>query len=252
MQNIRYCFIAALLLTAAVAAQQNKAPQPTPTPKAMPTPKVETFTQRMLRVFGITVMPSLLRGDEDDLHGDLWLADVSNGTVRRLTREGGYRSPVMLDDQRVWALKGETIVEIPVNGGAPVTRFTVPGIKKLAGVANESALQVIILRNDAQPIVELLAVADGKRTALSYATSDEPMLAYLSGWERSYDNGRLVLFTQSETKTGAADTVIEWRDVYLKTDGGEPVNLSHGDGVNCGQPALAPNRRQVVYVKATS
>ena len=56
-------------------------------------------------------------------------------------------------------------------------------------------------------------------------------------------------FTKTETKEGLAGAV-EWRDVYLKREGRDTVNVSNCDGVNCGQPSLSPSGRWVVYIKS--
>jgi hypothetical protein len=81
------------------------------------------------------------------------------------------------------------------------------------------------------------------------AVDEQRMLAHLRGWQRSYDGGQTSLYTKIETKEGLAGTV-EWRDVWLKRAGRDTTNISHCDGVNCGQPSLSPNGRWVVYVKA--
>ena len=225
--------------------KQPTAPRPT-----------ETFWQKTLRILGISVTPSALKGDDDSLIGDVWLVDLQTKSPLRLTRVGGYRSPLVLsDEQTALALKGETIYEIPLDGGAAKDRFTIKGIVKLAAVEVETRKHVLLLREDEarQMVVELLSLADGKRTAWPYdpaSKEDKQMLAYLRSWERSYDSGRFTLYTQSESKTAPDDSRIEWHDVYLKKAGLEPVNLSRCEPVNCGQPALSPNARYVVYIKA--
>lgn len=265
----RYLFFPILLLVAASALAfqqptgQKSNPPPAPpgkqdNPLKQPTPprRAETFWQKALRILGISVTPSALKGDDDAVIGDVWLADLRTGVACRLTREGGYRSPLVLPDaQTAWALKGEAIYEIPLDGGAARDRFTIKGIVKLAAVEVETRKHVLLLREDEarQMVVELLSLADGKRTALPYdpaSDKDKQMLAYLRSWERRYDGGKFTLYAQSESKDGPADKRIEWRDVYLKEAGREALNLSRCDGVNCGQPALSLNGRYVVYIKA--
>ncbi len=248
---LRCCFLSMLLLVSVLA--QTPKPQTQP-PPPRPTPAPETFLQKMLRVTGISVTPGALKGDDDALTGDVWLKDLQTGAANRLMRGGGYRSPLVLpDEQTVWALKGETIFEVPLEGGAPKERFTIKGILKLAGVNAETRQQILLLRKDeAGPIVvELLSLTDGKRTALPYnpaAAEDQRMLAYLRGWERSYEGGKFTLSTRSESKDG--DTRVEWSDVYLQVKGQAANNISLCNGVNCGQPALSLQGRYIVYLKA--
>ena len=233
------------------AKQQGAAPE-----QPKPAPPRETFWQKALRILGISVTPSALKGDDDALTGDIWLADLQTGTARRLTREGTYRSPIVLPgEQTVWALKAETICEIPLDGGAVKERFSIKGIIKLASVDTESRKNVVLLREDEahQMVVELLSIYDGKRTVLSYdpaSDADKRMLAYLRSWERSYDGGKFKLYTRSESRDGAADRRIEWRDVYFEGPEREPLDLSHCEPFNCGQPALSLNAQYAVYVKA--
>lgn len=232
-------------------AKQQDAPREQP----KPAPRRETFWQRALRILGISVTPSALKGDDDALTGDVWLADLLTETSRRLTREGAYRSPLVLPgEQTIWALKGETICEIPLDGGAVKERFSIKGIVKLAAVDTEARKNVVLLREDEahQMVVELLSIDGGKRTALSYdpaSDEDKQMLAYLRSWERSYDGGKFKLYTRSEGKGGAAGKRIEWHDVYFEEPEREPLDLSHCKPFNCGQPALSLNARYVVYVK---
>ena len=256
MHNIRPFLFFILLLPVSVAAQQSKPirqPQAPPTartaPKPTPAPKTETFTQKLLRVFGITAMPNLMKGEEDELRGDVWLANLNNSTARRLTFTGGYHSPLILPGaQSVWALRGEMIYEIPVKGGEAKEVMAIPGIVKLAGLDNE---YVVLLRRDQQRnfIVELLSLADKRRTALPYdsaSAEDARMLAYLRGWERRYDSGKFWLYTEAKEQ-GAG------REVKLEETGRPALNVSHcGDGEDCGQPALASPARLVVFIKGPS
>ena len=54
-----------------------------------------SFLQTLLRVTGISATPSSQKGPGDELQaGDVWIASRAQGTRLRLTREGGYRSPV--------------------------------------------------------------------------------------------------------------------------------------------------------------
>jgi hypothetical protein len=43
-----------------------------------------------------------------------------------------------------------------------------------------------------------------------------------------------------------------WRrtDVFRNLGNGGPLNLSHCNGVNCGQPSLSENGRLLVFVRA--
>ncbi len=259
---LRCCLISMLLVTSILSMVQTpvlkrktESKEQQPQLPARPARKSETFWQKVLRITGISVMPGALKGDDDALTGDVWVKDLPKNVARRLTRDGRYRSPLVLpDEQTIWALKGETIIEIPMDSGTQKERFTITGIIKLAGVDMETRKQILLLREDEarQTVVELLSLTDGKRIVIPYnpaAAEDQRMLAYLRGWERSYEGGKFMLTTRSESKVG--DTKIEWHDVYLQLKGQEATNVSRCDGVNCGQPSLSAKQRFVVYLKAT-
>jgi hypothetical protein len=236
---------------------QGKQPNRPPADKPPQTPPVkkETTTQWLLRFLGISAAPSAMKGEDDTITGDLWLHDTESGTARRITREGGYRSPIVLTGETaLLALRGEQVIEIAIESGQTEARGSIPGVVKLIGVAAADPNQVLFLRQDASGafVAGALSLKDGRREErrLDLAAVDEQrMLAHLRGWQRSYDGGQTSLYTKIETKEGLAGTV-EWRDVWLKRAGRDTTNISHCDGVNCGQPSLSPNGRWVVYVKA--
>src|SRR5258707_6535096 len=82
--------------------------------------KKPSFWQRVLRFVGISATPSAQKGPGDEISGgDIWVADLERNILLRLTSDGGYRSPILLrDDRIVLALKGDDLVQIPISGGA--------------------------------------------------------------------------------------------------------------------------------------
>jgi hypothetical protein len=230
--------------------------QPEKTQKPQPTAKTETFWQKALRITGISATPAAMKGDEETLVGDLWIVDLNTRASRRITRSGGYRSPIFLaGEMKALAIKGDDVVEIPVDGGEVKKLYTIKGFVKLVGLNADDHDQVLVLSEDGEgrPSVELLSLKDGRRTALTFSPDsdeDSKMLAHIRGWERVYNDGGITLYTKTETRDGLAGSTIEWSDVYLKKEKLEPVNISKCDGMNCGQPSLSLNARYVLYVKS--
>jgi len=234
--------------------QNNQSKPPADKQPKLPQPKTETFWQKVLRVAGISATPSAMKGDEGTLAGDLWIYDMNTRALRRVTRDGGYRSPIFLaGENRLLAIKGEDVVKIDFDGGGAEKLHTIKGIAKLVGLNADDRNQVLILIEDERPSVELLSLMNGRRASLTFNSDydeDSKMLAHLRGWERVYDGGRIVLYTKTETKEGLGGSKIEWSDVYLKIEKTEPENISNCDGLNCGQPSLSSNARYVVYIKS--
>jgi hypothetical protein len=233
--------------------QQPQQPQPTK-PPAQPR-RTESFWEKVLRISGISVTPGAMKGDEDGLTGDVHVLDLRVKTSRRLTFNGGYRSPIFLPGETsLLALKGEDVVELPFDGGAEKKRYTINGVVKLVG-ASQDGTQVLYLSRDreGQLTVWLLALGDGQETKLAYNPEyeeDKTLVARLSGWERVYDGGKITLYTQLESKE-ASDGKLEWREVYLKRDSQRVEPITRCDGVNCGNPTLSQNGRYVAFIKAS-
>jgi len=215
--------------------------------------QTETFLEKVLRIAGISATPSQQKGPGDERDtGDIWVVTLSQGTRQRLTRGGGYRSPVFaLGGEHILALKGYNIVRIPMFGGEAKTLYAIPGALKLVGSSKDDQDTVLLLTEDADDrlTVGLLTVRSGQITTLTYnkkSKDDQRLLIHLKGWERVYDG--TTLYVKEETKQGMGGRW-QWTDVYLKRGDQEPMNLSKCDGIVCGQPSLSPDSRQVVFIK---
>jgi hypothetical protein len=216
----------------------------------------ESLVNRLLRVSGLTAAPGQMRGPGDEIDtGNVWIASLDRGTVRALTTDGGYRAPVFSPaDRAVYALKGDTIVRIPSEGGKAVGVQKVPGALKLVGFDGKSPDEAVLLMENGAKGAPLAVVSlkSGGVTPLPYdAKSDEQrrMLAQIRGQERVY--GDTVVYTKTETKRGLSRN-IEWTEVYLRRGNAAPQNISACDGVSCVQPGLSPDGRSVVFIKAGS
>ena len=226
-----------------------------PKPPDPPPVKKETTVQWLLRCLGISSTPSAMKGEDDNLTGDIWLTDTMTQTSQRLTREGGYRSPIVLaGEAKVLAIKTEKVVEITIASRAVSPRVTIPGMLKLIGLNAADFNQVLFLstRDGQKFSVGTLSLRDQRVETRELDQNSEEgrgMLAYLRGWDRAYDGGKSAVYTKAESKESLSGK-IEWRDVYLKRDGRDTINVSNCDGVNCVQPSLSRDVRYVVYIKS--
>jgi hypothetical protein len=213
--------------------------------------QTEAFLQRLLRVAGISAVPSAQKGPGDELErGDVWIASLADRTRLRLTRGGGYRSPVFAPgDQSVLALKESTLVTIPPGGGEANAGHVLKGASKLVGFSSERPGDLLVVFDaDSAPWLGFVTLASGQVTRLPHDRSSREhrtMIAHVMDWERVY--GDTTLYVKAESKQGLTGPV-EWTDVYLKRRS-EPVNVSRCDGVSCGQPSLSPDGSRVVFVK---
>lgn len=226
-----------------------KPPAATPKPAATPQ-RTETFWQKVLRTAGISVTPSAMKGDEEGLTGDVHIVDLSSKTSRRLTFSGGYRSPIFLSSVALLALKGEEVMELPLDGSAEKKHQTIQGVVKLVGASMEGEGQILFLKKDGQGqlAVGLLTLSDGQVIVLPYnskSDEDAKMLAHLNGWERVYDGGKVRLYTKSEQ-------TMELLEVYLKRDSEPEEKITECGDMSCGNPSLSPNGKYVAFIKTSA
>lgn len=243
------CFAVFLISAAALRPLDAQAPtRRVPTP---PPPK-ESFWQRVLRASGIAANPSTLKGPERGASGQIWVAELGGKRTRELTAGGGYRSPVFIPGRNsILALKGSDIVRLPVGGGAPERLYTINGISKLVGFNRDTPDQLLVLTEDsfAKPSVGWLSVKTGRFVPMPYdpaSSEDKRMLEHLRGWDRVY--GGTSVYVNSLIKQSLSGPV-EWTDVFLKAERGEPINVSRCEDVDCGQPSLSANGRLLVFIK---
>lgn len=234
-----------LLLAALLLAPSPAAVHPPQKPK-------ETFWQKVLRITGISAMPSTAKGPADLASGDLWLATLDGGSRLRLTRDGGYESPIFSPDgDFVLALREGKLVRVSTAGFLdPEPLFGVPGVFRLIGSDRETPGQVAVLVRSAEGSLDLglLDVKDGQVHSLrSEAPAGEyrDVLGKLAHWDRTWQVGeppRAVSLTVRPSGQGS--------DVYGLREGGEAVDVSHCEGERCGQPALSADGRKVIFVRA--
>lgn len=211
----------------------------------------QSLIARLLRIAGLTAAPSQLRGPRDEKPGNLWIADPERNTTRALTHDGGYRSPVFSAAGTIYALKEDAIVAVRSDGSSSTVQ-SVAGIVKLVGFDGTSADDVVVLvenANAGSPLA-IVSLKSGVLTPLPYdARSDQErqMLTQIRSQARVY--GDINVYTKTSTKQ-LLSRPIEWTDVYVQRGTTEPRNVSACDGADCGQPALSPDRRTVVYVKS--
>ncbi len=227
--------------------------QPTRRAPAAPAPRKESLRHRLLRFSGIADNPSTLKGPNQDASGQIWLAELGSQRTRGLTRAGGYRSPVFTaGGNSVVALKAGDIVRLPVGGGAPERLYTIKRISKLVGFNRDAPDQLLVVTEDpvGKPGIGWLSVKTGRIVPIPYdaaSSEDQRMLEHLRGWDRAY--GATRVYVDNVSKQSLAGRPVERTGVFLKTDGGKPINVSQCEDVDCGQPSLSPDGRLVVFIK---
>jgi hypothetical protein len=214
----------------------------------------QSFWATVLRVTGISATPSQLKGPDDEIQaGDIWVADLARKTRLQVTRYGGYRSPVFLaDDDQILALKGNTMMQVSLSGAELKSLYNLENITKIVGMDKADPDKVLILLQNAvgSDTAGVLSLKSGQVTLMPDDRESPDyisMISHMREWERVY--GDTKVYVRSESKSVMGGTV-GWTDVYLKQRNSSPLNVSRCDVVNCGQPSLSNDGRQVVFVKA--
>jgi hypothetical protein len=211
-----------------------------------------SLLQQVLLFLGVDSSPVEMKGAGDEPRaGSLWIADLATGSTRPVA-EGQYRSPIFLPDGGILALQGETVVRFPLDSTIPATLLTDKNIDKLVGVNTREPDQVltVLKGHDGRPLPAVLSLHDGVLSQLPMdwkSQDDVRALAHLQEWERSYGNLKLVVQRVRKSSLGGTR---EWQDVFLLRQEESPQNISHCDGVDCGQPSLSPDHHHVVFIKS--
>jgi len=221
---------------------------------ATPPPPAESLLAKLLRITGISATPSQQKGPGDEMEsgGVIWLSEITTRKTRQLSAEGGFRSPIFApNDQSILASKAGALWQISLSDGAAKKLHDVPGLTKLIGIDRDNPDRILILlRRDATTGPALLSLSTGRTTVLPSdpnSPNDRKLLNHLTEWERVY--GETKVYPKEQRREGIAGPM-EWQDVFLQEDGNAPINLSHCDGDNCGQPSLSGDGSKVVFVRA--
>jgi len=220
------------------------------------TKKTESFWDKVLRIAGVSATPSSLRGEEKLVSGDIWITAVaSNSVPQRLTRDGGYASPVFDPKQpSILALRGGDLYRVSLKDQMPAKVRSLTGVTKLVGISLDDPDQLLVLAKESgggSEAAALLSIRTGAISAMPInpqSQEDEKMLAHLAGWERDFIDVRL--YCEDNEQEGAGGSTIKFTDVYLRRGNGTPINLTNGKGVSSCQPSLSPDGKQVVFIRA--
>lgn len=176
--------------------------------------------------------------------GEIWRVALPAGTRHRVSAANDLAWPVPTPDGRsVYALRGQQVVRVTIEGGAETAIGTRAPWRKLVGVLPDGAILGFI-NGDPRPHPAVLS-PNGTRTELPapITTEDRERNAALLQDGRDFaDNTRLEL--RASTRGGRG------RDVFLITPDGAARNLSDCGEDLCGHPSRGADGLTVYYVRA--
>ena len=151
----------------------------------------QSFWATVLRVTGISATPSQLKGPDDEVQaGDIWVAYLARKTRLRVTRQGGFRSPVFLaGDEHILAMKGNAIIQIPLAGGEPKSLYTLKEVAKIVGLDKGDPDKALVLLQKVTGNDEagVLSLQSGQVILLPYDRESQDyggMISHMKEWEK--------------------------------------------------------------------
>ena len=222
----------------------------------------ESWWQKLLRIAGISAAPTRQRGPgETPKPGDIYVYNLVRKTDRKLA-SGNYSSPIFLaGDDKILALTGNSIVRIPVSGGAGETFSNNNRIVKLVGQSMDDPKQVLVLTSDGnQTSVGILSLVDFGVTVIPHETETEEgkaIFARITGGDRNYCGTEVYEELQCERDSVTNNCKLDeanrikkqWSDIMIAWPFRQPVNITKSTGDYCRQPALSLDAQQVVYIR---
>lgn len=237
---------------------------PTPTPS--PTPG--GWLDRLLRFVGITATSSSQKGPDENLIGDVWISDLSEGVRFQVTKDGGYRWPIFLPaNQTIIVLKDDQVFKITMAGTEGQKIVSIPTacrIEKLIAYNKDNSDEIMVLTMDKVGVYTagVLSLPTGQVTPFRFYDGGEKNLSTqesknaldsLKNSTRTY--GTIILTVQpdpGQKKTVAGKTV-RGNDVFMTKMGSpEPEDVSICGGDLCGHPNFSPGGRYVVFIRSRS
>ena len=212
----------------------------------------ETWLQKVLRISGISAAPAP-RASAPVESGSVWVAAIDGTTRTRWTAAEDFGSPVF--DARgtaIYAMQRDSLVRIASPNAEPEVVRKVVGVDKLIGFDPLAPADLVVLMRDEKAPVAVLSVSSPSlvRQSVDLSVLDQQRLvANLRGQNRSV--GALRVIVDKLDRESLAG-VVEWTDVFVEDGSTARRNLSRCEGVNCGQPALSPDRARVVYVRSAN
>jgi hypothetical protein len=216
--------------------------------------RADDWVDRIARVLGISKTPSQQKSPapspSTSRRGDVYVVQLGGGAPH-LVAAGEYRSPIFLPGGvALLALDGSRLVRISVEGGNPEPLRPYPGILKLLGADGGDPDKVLVLlEHDRRIGVATVSLGTGVVTPIPHdpnSPEHRKLVLYLRGDARKY--GDVELWTKVEFRRRGGVS-LEWTDVFVQQAGIPPYNVSACDGDDCVEPAVAPGRDRVAYVR---
>jgi hypothetical protein len=208
----------------------------------------DSFLATLLRFTGITATPSTVKGNDNFMIGDIWLAQVSAAKAsapQKITTDGSYHSPLWIPgSQSILAMKGDKLVQLNVQGKEEKIRYTLTNNTVLLGFDKQDESRILVLQ---RPLtVGIFTLANGQITPLPYNDNnpkEREAFAQLRKDFRRYDSVNVSVNDKKQPSSKG------YRSVYtilIELLSGEDISISCPSA--CSQPALAADGRQLLFI----
>jgi hypothetical protein len=207
----------------------------------------KSFLTAILRFTGITATPSTVRGNDNFMEGDIWLAHVGEAEAsepRKITSGGTYHTPLWLPgSQSILAMKGDKLVRLSAQGNEEKTLHTLTDNTALVGFDKNNPDLVLVLQ---EPLAGILTLAKGQITPLPYdmeKTDDRNGLDMLRSGFRDY--GTVQVSIENKRVKDSQNHFKQFNTIHIKRGNNDiPISCLSA----CSQPALAEDGRQILFI----
>lgn len=202
----------------------------------------------ILRVMGISVAPSGVRGTSVVSQGNLWLSRIGGAGAHRsepITRDGTYHSPLwMPGSNQILVVKGNKLVQLDPEGNGEKVLYPLGGFTTLHGFDKRDARSVLILQDS---VPAILSLANGKTTFLPYDKENEEDRTAVTRLGRDYRNyGHIKVFIESQPMFDELDNEEGNNKIHIIGEQMPEIVIPCPE--YCIQPALSENGQQLIFV----
>lgn len=207
----------------------------------------DSFLAALLRFTGITVTPSTVRGNGSLKEGDIWLVQIGEtgaSKPRKITHDGAYHTPLWIPgSQSILAMKGDKLVRLNAQGHEEKPLHTLTDTTVLLGFDKNNPNLVLVLQ---ESLAGVLTLANGQITPLPYdkeKPEDRYGLDQLGSGFRDYGTAQVSI--ENQHRIDPQGHFKQFNTIHIKLD---KKNISINCPSACGQPALAEDGRQLLFI----
>ena len=212
-------------------------------PLQLATAAEQSLLTALLRFTGISATPNTRAGSVT-LQGDIWRVEVGvtkADEAQKITTGGNYHTPLWIPDSSdLIAMKGTALVQLNSQGNTEKTLHTLSVATELLGFDKTDKNRVLARQ---QSLIGILSLTEGTFTTDSQLSKNRDAVDRLNDDFRDY--GDTQVFSDHQGIVDRQGRITQTSTIIL-TRAGKDISINCLS--DCGQPALAENGRQLLFI----